>query len=112
MFTFLFQLCVFVRTNNNNGVSHQRQTLADIFKDINTDIKTYFNGSVLTQGTNPLKYAQISEIINKANIQRGEVCWEIGMGVPYLALMLARVTNTSLVGTDIGKKSKCSQALL
>jgi 16S rRNA A1518/A1519 N6-dimethyltransferase RsmA/KsgA/DIM1 with predicted DNA glycosylase/AP lyase activity len=61
----------------------------------------------ITGGTNALNKHSIIKLIEYANIKAGDIVWEIGMGLPKLALMLAYVTKTTVVGTDIGKSEYC-----
>ena len=59
-------------------------------------------------GTNSLPKKYMVDLIIKSDIRKGDIAWEIGMGVPYLSIMLGCVTKNNVIGTDIGKKFNLS----
>jgi 16S rRNA A1518/A1519 N6-dimethyltransferase RsmA/KsgA/DIM1 with predicted DNA glycosylase/AP lyase activity len=43
------------------------------------------------------------ELIKILNITHGDVCWEIGCGIPKLAFALSAVTGAEVVATELRK---------
>jgi tRNA A58 N-methylase Trm61 len=64
--------------------------------------KIFPNG--INGGTNPLRGKDMINLITTADIRKGNVVWEIGMGVPYFSVFLGYVTQQHVIATDIGKK--------
>lgn len=78
--------------------------LSDTFDvHVKREMKILFPTKSISGGTNALDKDSIIKVIKFANIQQGDSVWEIGMGLPYLTLMLAYITKTTVVATDIGK---------
>lgn len=48
------------------------------------------------------KQHSLSEILNFAQPNPGEQCWDIGMGEGFIAAVWSRLTGTPTLGTDIG----------
>ena len=55
-------------------------------------------------GSHAMSRENIYEMCNL--VQQGEFVWEIGFGVPYLALALAAVSGTEIYATDADNEGK------
>lgn len=53
-------------------------------------------------GCHAIPEDKISVIIKKMDVCRGEVCWEIGCGIPHFAFVLSAATLQSVLCTDVG----------
>ena len=56
--------------------------------------------NMIPNGSHPTKLVAVKSILNILNIHRTEIVWEIGVGVPKLALYLASLSNV-VYATDI-----------
>jgi cyclopropane fatty-acyl-phospholipid synthase-like methyltransferase len=97
-------VCVFTKkTNNQTNLSLSEEMYSTIEKDIKKLITKKLFPAEIPGGTNALSQKTIKKLIAKAGFQRGDITWEIGMGLPYLALTIACVTKAEVVATDISK---------
>ena len=94
---------MFFRQNPFDNVLVDGDSLKQLYQDtVKPLVNTIFPNKI-TGGTHALPFSAIKKLIVSANIRFGDFVWEIGMGVPYLAVMLGCVTHRTVIGTDIGK---------
>ena len=89
--------------NNQDKIFKHKEEFKQMYEGVHKEMKRLFPMGGIVGGTHALNQTSIMKLINIANFQKGDIVWEIGMGLPYLALSIANVTRTTVVGTDIGK---------
>jgi hypothetical protein len=50
-----------------------------------------------------LGWDKAMKLVKITNLSEGDICWEIGCGVPILALVLGMVTKTFIIATELSK---------
>ena len=82
----------------NSLDSNVKCVVDSIFKSMGKYFQLGVNGS------HAMSRENIYEMCNL--VQQGEFVWEIGFGVPYLALALAAVSGTEIYATDADNEGK------
>ena len=78
--------------------SNVKCVVDSIFESMGVYLKLGVNGS------HAMSRGNIYEMCNL--VQQGGLVWEIGFGVPYLALALAAVSGTEIYATDVDNEGK------
>jgi glycerol kinase len=50
-----------------------------------------------------LGWENAMKLVEITNLRENDICWEIGCGVPILALVLGMVTKTFIIATELSK---------
>jgi glycerol kinase len=98
----VFERKTLVPINEINTNNQQNASCLENSKYIKNVLNSLESG-LAGHSPHSLGWENAMKLVKITNLRENDICWEIGCGVPILALVLGMVTKTFIIATELSK---------